>query len=119
MDEPPSSVFIQGDIGTGKSSIVKACLEIGRFCYAIVNCVEGYYLKLLFESIINQLTKYELHKENKFQPYAKCNNFLEFVIQLQKVSEKFDIGKPNSNNLSIIIVSILQTLFFIYTGCIF
>lgn len=104
--EPPPTLFIQGDSATGKSLIVKSCLDVGKFCYALVNCGEGYSLKLLFESILNQIAKHKLTEENSFQPYAKCNNFLEFVINLQSISEKFNVGKLNDNkSLSVIIVS--------------
>ncbi|KAK6619977.1 hypothetical protein RUM44_006377 [Polyplax serrata] len=103
--EPPPTLFIQGDSATGKSLIVKSCLDVGKFCYALVNCGEGYSLKLLFESILNQIAKHKLTEENSFQPYAKCNNFLEFVINLQSISEKFNVGKLNDNkSLSVIIV---------------
>lgn len=111
MNEPPPALFIQGDTATGKSLILKSCLEVGKFRYAVVNCEEGYMLKLLFENILNQLTQHELKKENMYQPYAKCNNFLEFVITLQSIAEKFGIGKLNDNkSLSLIIVSFFHLL---------
>ena len=88
--------------------IVKNCLEAGKFCHAIVNCGEGYSLRLLFENIVNQLTKHELNVENNYQSYAKCTNFLEFVHVLQNISNKLNIGNTNDDkSLSIIIVSMI------------
>lgn len=105
MDELPPAIFIYGDSGTGKSMIIKNCLEVGKFRHAIASCIEGYSMKLIYESILNQLTNHVMNEKNGFQPYAKCNNFLDFVDELQHLSEKLQIGKQKEKSFSIIIVS--------------
>lgn len=84
--------------------ILSNCLELGKFKYAIVNCLEGYSMKIIFESIINQLANHEMNTENSYQPYAKCTNFSEFVAALQQLSDEKSIGKED--DFSIIIVSV-------------
>lgn len=105
MDEPPSALFIHGDTATGKSIILSSCLELGKFKHATINCLEGYSMKIIYESIINQLAGHDMTEENSYQPYAKCSSFLDFVLGLQKLSTEKSIGRLGSDDFSIIIVS--------------
>lgn len=104
MDEPPPALFLHGDTGSGKSLILSNCLELGKFKYAIVNCLEGYSVKIIYESIVNQLAEHEPSVENSFQPYAKCSTFLDFVLGLQQLSSEKNIGRLGSDDFSITIV---------------
>lgn len=92
-----------GDSGTGKSLLVEKCLSLEDYAAATANCVESYSLKLIYEGVINQLTKHRMSSENGFQPYAKCNNVLEFVLELRKLSEKTGIGKKDDRSIIIVL----------------
>ncbi|XP_030765137.1 origin recognition complex subunit 5-like [Sitophilus oryzae] len=88
----PPTVYIYGGPSTGKTAIVTKFLEILDIKHAKVNLIECYTAKILFESILDQLTGHELDLSTG-APYAKCDNFMDFIDHLQKVSEKFGLSR--------------------------
>ncbi|KAF2900267.1 hypothetical protein ILUMI_05920 [Ignelater luminosus] len=87
-----SSVFIYGPSSTGKSAVVGSLLDGLEIRNACVNLVECYSSKVLFESILNQLSG---HKIDPFKghPYAKCDNVMDFIFNLRKCADEVDLNK--------------------------
>lgn len=58
--------------------------------YAYVNAIETYSTRILFETILNQLTETVPSMENEFSNYANCDNMCDFLRHLKTaVSEDF------------------------------
>lgn len=90
-DEPyPSSIYIYGATSTGKSTVIKYLLEKLEIKHAIVNLNECYSSKILFESILNKLTQFEVDPSSG-QPFAKCDNLMDFIFHLKKCSERIEL----------------------------
>lgn len=87
-DEPyPSCIYAHGGTSTGKTALVKALLETLGINHAFVNLVECYTSKILFETILNKLTGFKVDPA-KGQPFAKCDNMMDFVSCLLRFSEE-------------------------------
>lgn len=87
-DEPhPRSVFVYGGTSTGKSALVKTVLEKCDIRHTTVNLNECYTSRILFETILNKLSGFKMDP-SKGQPYAKCDNMMDFIFHLQKCSEQ-------------------------------
>lgn len=92
-DEPvPDVVFIHGCSGTGKSTIVIDTLRACNIYCAIVNLIECYTSKILFETILNKLMAHVVDP-SRGQPYAKCDNMMEFIFNLQRYAKENDISR--------------------------
>lgn len=101
-EEFPPSVYLYGLTGTGKTSIVKEFLNMMPDTkHAYINCIECYTSKIFFEKIINHLRNHKLSKTNNYQPYAKCDTFKEFLVQLQAldVEDTYVICLDNAERL--------------------
>nr|XP_023024726.1 origin recognition complex subunit 5 [Leptinotarsa decemlineata]XP_023024727.1 origin recognition complex subunit 5 [Leptinotarsa decemlineata] len=87
-DEPyVEAVFVYGGPSTGKSMAVTSLLEKLEIKYAVVNLIECYSSKILFESILNKLSAHKMDPNNP-HPYARCDNMMDFISQLQKCSRE-------------------------------
>lgn len=85
-NEPyPPCVYIYGGPSTGKSSIVSSLFKLLKIRHATVNLVECYSTRILFETILNQLMDHKIDPYNG-APYAKCENLMSFVSQIEKIS---------------------------------
>ncbi|XP_060528479.1 origin recognition complex subunit 5 [Cylas formicarius] len=92
-DEPfPPSVYIYGGPSTGKSTVVTALLHCLEIRYAVVNMVECYNPRILFESILNQLSGHEIDPKIG-TPYARCDNFMDFCNHLQTIGDNIDLSE--------------------------
>ncbi|KAJ8915068.1 hypothetical protein NQ315_014323 [Exocentrus adspersus] len=90
-DEPfVESVYIYGGPSTGKSIVVTTLLEKLEIKHAVVNLIECYTSKILFESILNKFSGHKIDPRNP-SPYAKCDNLMDFIFNLQKLSEVEDL----------------------------
>ncbi|XP_075151685.1 origin recognition complex subunit 5 [Haematobia irritans] len=82
----PPSIFISGHAGTGKSVVVKSFLRIckqqKKYSAVLVNCVECYSSKLLYDHILEEFVGNE----------SRCETLKDFVETLRE----FDVGKRNS-----------------------
>lgn len=77
-NEPsPDAIYIYGITNTGKTSLVARSLKVLETKHAIVNLIRYNTAKLLFEGILCQLVP-----ENQCE---KCDNLVEFLLQLKKV----------------------------------
>ncbi|KAK4875048.1 hypothetical protein RN001_011470, partial [Aquatica leii] len=77
---------------SGKSAVVTALLNGLNIRTAFINLVECYSSKILFESILNQLSEYKVDVF-KAQPYARCDNIMEFIFNLKKCYEEIDLNR--------------------------
>ncbi|KAF5304948.1 hypothetical protein FQA39_LY09422 [Lamprigera yunnana] len=83
-DEPLlDNIYIYGSSSTGKTAIVKSFLSTLKITNAYINLVECYSSKILYESILNQLSDHKIDVF-KAQPYARCDNIMEFIFNLKK-----------------------------------
>lgn len=91
-DEPfPDCIYIYGGSGTGKTAVIKAILESFQINHAFINLIECYTPKILFESILNQLTGFKIDP-TKGHPFTKCDNMMDFVSCLQRCSRETNLN---------------------------
>ena len=79
----PSSLFLFGDIGTGKTTILTEFLKFLPIKSVNIDCIECYTSKIVYETILNQLFDHELVAKSNYAPFAKCENvriFLEALV---------------------------------------
>ncbi|XP_078275824.1 origin recognition complex subunit 5 [Rhinoraja longicauda] len=79
------SFFVYGHTATGKTYVIQTLLETCKFPHVIVNCVECFSSRMLFEQILNQLQGNWLSSENECIPYLRCNTLNEFVLRFKQV----------------------------------
>lgn len=86
-DEPTlDSLFIHGGPATGKSTITAALLQRFAIQHVIINMVECYTTKILYETILNKFAGHKVDPGNGL-PYARCDNMMDFVDTLRKIAE--------------------------------
>ncbi|XP_055533394.1 origin recognition complex subunit 5 [Wyeomyia smithii] len=90
-DDPfPPAVYLYGHTSTGKSTILRAFLSLLRNTkYAVLNAIECYTNKILFESIINRLQSHTLCAKNCYASLASVDCMKDFVGQLQGFDTQF------------------------------
>ncbi|XP_055615999.1 origin recognition complex subunit 5 [Toxorhynchites rutilus septentrionalis] len=82
----PPALYLYGHTSTGKSSIVQALLHrLAGTKYAILNAIECYTNKILFESIVNELEGHVLSVENGYSSLVTCDCMKDFVGKLQEL----------------------------------
>lgn len=79
------SFFVYGHTATGKTYVIQTLLETCKFPHIIVNCVECFSSRMLFEQILNQLQGNWLSSENECLSYLRCNALNEFVLLFKQV----------------------------------
>ncbi|XP_051889857.1 origin recognition complex subunit 5 isoform X2 [Pristis pectinata] len=67
------------------SQIVTLLSLLGELPHVIVNCVECFSSRMLFEYILNQLQGNWLSSENERTSYLRCNSLNEFVLLFKQV----------------------------------
>ncbi|CAH0555133.1 unnamed protein product [Brassicogethes aeneus] len=91
-EEPyPCSVYVYGGPSTGKSSIIKHVLKNLKINYVMINIIECYTSKNLYEIILNKFSGLHVYPLNG-QPYTKCENLMEFTYQLKKISSIINLN---------------------------
>ncbi|XP_058830361.1 origin recognition complex subunit 5 [Topomyia yanbarensis] len=89
-DPFPPAVYLYGHTSTGKSTILRAFLPLLEYTkYAILNAIECYTNKILFETIINRLEGHTLSVENGYASLVSADSMKDFVAQLQRLSSEF------------------------------
>ncbi|XP_040067601.2 origin recognition complex subunit 5 [Ixodes scapularis] len=89
------SIFIYGHASTGKTLLVSGILTTLHLRHAYVNAVEAYTTRILFETILNQLTGTVPSADNGFSNFANCDNMCDFLRHLRnEVSEDLDSPTP-------------------------
>ncbi|RZB73482.1 origin recognition complex subunit 5 [Asbolus verrucosus] len=71
----PDSIYISGGPSVGKSIVVTTVLQKLCVKYAVINLIECYTTKILFESILSKLCGLV---------DAKCDNMMDFIDNLQR-----------------------------------
>ncbi|XP_023289559.1 origin recognition complex subunit 5 [Orussus abietinus] len=85
-DEPkPESIFLYGHVSTGKSFVIENLLSYLKYNHSIINCIEYQTSKRIFEYILVDLSSHKLSSEDNFAVYKKCDNFLDFILQLKDI----------------------------------
>lgn len=86
-DEPlPVSVFISGNMATGKSLSVKTVLRYLNFKHVIIDCIECYTPKIMYEAILTGL--------NDDQVDIKCDSLCELMNNLNTYSSEQSSYEP-------------------------
>ncbi|XP_053571088.1 origin recognition complex subunit 5 [Bombina bombina] len=85
------SIFIYGHTGTGKTYVLQTMLSVLELPHVIVNCVECFSPRLLFEQILNQLHNHCPSAENEYSSYERCDTFNEFVRLYKKATSSHDL----------------------------
>lgn len=80
------NVYVYGGPSVGKSAVVTSLLKKLEINYAVINLIECYTSKILFETILNKLSGHRIDP-NRGQPYAKCDNMMDFLYNIKKCSE--------------------------------
>lgn len=78
-------IYVYGDNGTGKSSVISALMHHIPSKTIHIDCVECYTSKIIFETVLNGLFDHHLTAANNYASYAKCDNAREFVEALRKL----------------------------------
>lgn len=105
----PSSVYISGHTGTGKTAIVKDFLRICKLKnnsqVVHVNCVECYTTKILYEHILEELV---------VASEIRCDTFKEFVEMLKLLgaagSSGYIVALDNADRLRDMDSNVLPSL---------
>ncbi|XP_068200889.1 origin recognition complex subunit 5-like [Palaemon carinicauda] len=88
----PCSLFLYGHRGTGKTLVTKTVLEKLNIVTSHVNCIEFYTTKVIYETILNNLSGTIPSSDNGYTSYASCDNFGDFIRFLKLINK--DNGKP-------------------------
>lgn len=78
----PASIYVYGDKGTGKTSVISAFINHIPSIAIHIDCVECYTSKIIYETVLNQLFDHHLSAKNNYAPYAKCDSARDFVDAL-------------------------------------
>ncbi|KAH7447554.1 hypothetical protein KP509_01G111600 [Ceratopteris richardii] len=72
-------LFIYGGASTGKTSIILNALRMMNRPFAYASCRSSHTPRILFESILNQLTKHTRSSSNNFGSSKKCDKLSDFL----------------------------------------
>lgn len=81
----PGSIYIYGDSGTGKTTIIRQFLRHIEHRSVIIDCVECYTSKIIYETVLNQLFDHQLTADNNYSSYARCDNARDFVSAIHRL----------------------------------
>uniref|UniRef100_A0A1Q3EWP7 Origin recognition complex subunit 5 n=1 Tax=Culex tarsalis TaxID=7177 RepID=A0A1Q3EWP7_CULTA len=86
-DPFPPAVYLYGHTSTGKSSILQAFLPLleATTKHAILNAIECYTNKILFETILNRLEGHVPCAANGYRSLTSVDCMKDFVAQLQRL----------------------------------
>ncbi|XP_055603480.1 origin recognition complex subunit 5 [Uranotaenia lowii] len=89
-DPFPPAVYFYGHTSTGKSAILREFLaRLPDTKYALLNAIECYTNKILFEGILNRLVGHVPCASNGYASMATVDSMKEFVKQLQKLEDGY------------------------------
>ncbi|XP_033103413.1 origin recognition complex subunit 5-like isoform X3 [Anneissia japonica] len=77
------ALFIFGHSATGKSLVVSTLLKRLELPHAVVNCVECYTQRLMYEQLLNKVAGYQSGPSNNYGSFARCDNTNDFVRLLR------------------------------------
>ncbi|XP_055911778.1 origin recognition complex subunit 5 [Eupeodes corollae] len=106
LDDPtetfPPSIYLYGHSGTGKTSILTKFLKHTNSKTVILDCIECYTSRILYESILNKLHSHRLRKEDNFAPYMKCETLKDFISDLQQTGSDNEVDDDDEETSYII-----------------
>ncbi|XP_063833644.1 origin recognition complex subunit 5 [Ostrinia nubilalis] len=86
-DEPlPCSLYISGSMGTGKSLCITSVLRYLGYKHVIVDCIECYSAKIMYETILNSLEDDEIE--------TKCESIMDFTNALNRIGHNLVQYQP-------------------------
>lgn len=88
----PSSVFLHGHSGTGKTLVARHVLQCLGVLTSHINCIEVYCPQVLFEAVLSQLTGSVPSLTTGQSSSISCDSLGEFVHHLATVSHT--LGQP-------------------------
>lgn len=71
------AIFAYGHTATGKSAVINSILKTCKLTHVLVNCVECYSSRFLYEAVLNGL--YTNNRKQKPETPVKCENMNDFV----------------------------------------
>ncbi|XP_047035208.1 origin recognition complex subunit 5 [Helicoverpa zea] len=75
----PCSIFISGSMATGKTLCVNSILQTLNYKYVVIDCIECYTPKIMFESILLGLESEETE--------VKCETLMDLTNSLNRLQE--------------------------------
>lgn len=88
-DSPlPSSLFLYGHSGTGKTLVTITLLKKLGIVTSHVNCVEFYTSRVMYETILNQLSGTVPSSNNNYTSYASCDNLGDFTRHIREIAKE-------------------------------
>ncbi|XP_013193881.2 origin recognition complex subunit 5 [Amyelois transitella] len=79
-DEPlPCSLFLCGNMGTGKSVCIETILRLLCYRHVVIDCIECYSPKIMYEMILSGLGCDDLE--------VKCETMLDFTNALNRIGD--------------------------------
>ncbi|KAI9505323.1 hypothetical protein GGI25_003647 [Coemansia spiralis] len=81
-DSSPPGIFVYGPTATGKTAVIRelfAQYDSTGQQYALVNCIECFTPRLLFERTLNAWAGHTPNVSNKYANYVRCENLVDFI----------------------------------------
>ncbi|CAD0205285.1 unnamed protein product [Chrysodeixis includens] len=75
----PCSIFISGSMATGKTLCINAVLRCLSYKHVVIDCIECYTPKIIFETILSGLEDEEIE--------VKCETMMDLVNGLNRLQE--------------------------------
>eukprot|EP00056_Hartaetosiga_gracilis_P005292 m.83346 g.83346 ORF g.83346 m.83346 type:complete len:175 (-) comp12117_c1_seq1:1296-1820(-) len=94
------NLFVYGTPSTGKSHVVEKVLKDSGGKYTVVNCMEMYSPRVLYEEVLNSVSGCFPSQENMFGGYERCESMVKFVKHLSKI---YDEQLNNGDTLYIVL----------------
>ncbi|XP_045618796.1 origin recognition complex subunit 5 [Procambarus clarkii] len=88
----PCSIFLYGHSGTGKTLVTTAVLQKLGILTSHVCCIEFYTARVMYETILNQLSGTVPSGINNYTSYASCDNLGDFVRHIRNIG--YSKGNP-------------------------
>ncbi|KAJ2397117.1 hypothetical protein GGI23_003656 [Coemansia sp. RSA 2559] len=95
-DPTPQGIFVYGPAATGKTSVVRdifASYDPEGHHYALINCIECFTPRLLFERTLNAWAGHKPEPSNRYANYARCENLVDFVNCVRELLVVADGGQ--------------------------
>lgn len=104
-NSPMLPIFVYGGSSTGKTSIILQIFRHLNRPFVYSSCLTCYSLRILFESILNQLLLHRKNAANGYSSAKRCERPSDFVNSLREALSnvinnlKGNSGKSSSKNL--------------------